>query len=457
MAYKDLREFLEKSRQCGDVIEIERPISCNIEVGKALQKCYVKNAPIVIFKNPEGKDFPMVGSVFGTRSRALRAFDADDASIVDKFIKGLESPIDPIMIEDAPCQEVVITGEDIDLNRLPIPIFNEKDGGAYITAGITVSKDPETGVTDIGHYRYMVHDKNTLGWFAQPFHRFGKNCNKARSMGMKKYEAAIVIGTDPVLAYTCQVKQVPDDTNDFSLAGGLRGEAVELVKCKTVDVEVPATAEFVIEIEIDFENLREEGPLGEYTGYMTPSSLKPVCKVKAITHRTNPIFQILMTGKPVTENHILKNIPFEASFMKYMKQRFSGITNVAITPSGGVQLYVIIAMKQRYAGEARHAILSAMSSDIRPKWVIVVDPDIDVHNSAEVEWAMSYRVVPGDDIIIVKNVPSAPLDPSSTNEHKTAERLNDAVEIDATMPFGKDYPEVAEISGWRSYKFPEID
>lgn len=457
MAYKDLREFIAASREKGDVIEVDRPIDCELEAGKAIRKCYAKNAPMVIFKNPIGKAYPMIAGVFGNREHALRAFETDNAHIMEKFTAGIDNPIDPVYVTEAPCQEVVEIGDEVDLTKLPIPHFNPSDGGPFITAGITVSKDPETGATDIGHFRYMLHDKNTLGWFAQPFHRFGKNCGKAKAMGKDKYEAAIVIGTDPVLGYTCQIKQIPDHVDDFTLAGGLRGEPVELVKCKTIDLYVPATAEFVIELEVNFNEKRSEGPLGEYTGFMTPASDKPVCKVKAITHRKDPLFQVLLTGKPVTENHVLKNIPFEASFLKFMKSQFPGIKDVSVRPSGGVQLYVVMSMKQKFAGEARHAIMAAMASNIRPKWTIVVDPDVDVHNSAEVEWAMSYRTVPGRDVFIINNVPSAPLDPSSTNEGNTSARLNDQIGVDATTPYGVEFPTVAEIKGWEEYPFPEID
>ena len=457
MAYKDLREFLEACREAGDLIEVDRPISPDEEMGKILKKTYVKEGPVIIFNDPTGKDFPAVGAVFGDRRKALRAFEATDANVHEKFIAGLNNPIDPVLVSEAPCQEVILLGDEIDLTKLPIPQFSTIDGGPFITAGITVSKDPETGVPDIGHYRYQLHDKNTLGHFAQPFHRFGKNCNKAKAMGLKKLEAAIIIGTDPVLGYTCQIKQVADDVNDWTLAGGLRGEPVELVKCKTVDLEVPAYAEFVIEVEVDFTETRSEGPLGEYTGYMTPASDKYVVRVKAITHRRDPLFQVLATGKPVTENHILKNIPFEASFLSAMKKQFPTISSVAITPSGGVQLYVVIAMKPRYAGEARHAILAAMSSNIRPKWVIVVDPDINVYDSKEVEWAMSYRVVPGRDVFIIPDVPSAPLDPSSTGGEILQVRRNDTIGVDATLPFGEDFPTVADVPGWQEYDFPELD
>ena len=154
-------------------------------------------------------------------------------------------------------------------------------------------------------------------------------------------------------------------------------------------------------------------------------------------------------------SHILKNIPLEASFYNAMKKQFPTITDVAVTPSGGVQLYAVIAMKQRYANEARHVILSAMSSNVRPKWIVVVDPDINVHDSAEVEWALSFRVDPGRDVILVNNVPSAPLDPSSHGD-SLQEKTNSTIGIDATMPFGKLYATVAEVAGWEDYSFPEI-
>ena len=186
---------------------------------------------------------------------------------------------------------------------------------------------------DIGHYRFLILGKDTFSFSAQPFHRFGKNLTKCQQMGVTP-RAALIIGVDPILAYTCQV-QVPDQTNDWEIAGGLRGAPVELTHCKTCDVEVPATAEVVIEFEVDMNNTVMEGPLGEYTGYYTPASLKPVARITAITHREKPIFQGLLTGKPVTENHILKQIPFEASFLKVLKTQFPTVTDVSVRASAG--------------------------------------------------------------------------------------------------------------------------
>jgi 4-hydroxy-3-polyprenylbenzoate decarboxylase/2,5-furandicarboxylate decarboxylase 1 len=457
MAYNDFREFLDALKKSGDLLEVNRPISLETEVGQALKKNYAKNGPAIIFNNT-GKKFPLVAGVYGNRDRALLAFETTEDKVFDKVLDGLAKPIDPVIVKEALCHEVVLTGTDIDITEFPVPKYSPVDGGPYITPAISVSKDPETGIADIGHYRFQVMGKDTLSFMAQPFHRFGKNMNKAIAQGKKCFEGALVIGVDPVLAYTCQV-QVADDTDDWSVAGGLRGKAVELVKCKTIDLEVPATAEVVIEFVVDLDNGPQimEGPLGEYTGYYTPASPKPVARITAITHRQNPYFQGLLTGKPTTENHVLKQLPFEASFYQTMKKQFPTIDKICIPPSGGVSFYVVISMKPRYAGEVRQTIMAAMASNIRPKWVIVVDPDINVRDSNEVEWALSFRVRPAEDIVIVDQVPAGPLDPSSGDAKSLAKRVNSTIGIDATRPFDKDFAQVADVPGWREYDFPEIE
>ena len=252
MAFYDLRDFLESCRKENDLIEVDRYVDVNLEMGKALKKSYANNGPVIIFRN-NGTDYPAVGGVFGNRKKALRALNAQNNTVLPWFAETIDRPIAPVMVKSAPCQEIIIEGEDVDLGKFPIPKFSELDGGPYLTAGISISKDPETGIADLGHYRFQAIGKDYFGFMAQPFHRLGKNCNKAKALGMKKFEMALVVGTDPVLAYTCQVQNVPDTTDDWSLAGALRGQPVELVKCRTIDVEVPATAEFVFELEIDFE------------------------------------------------------------------------------------------------------------------------------------------------------------------------------------------------------------
>src|SRR5215218_3799575 len=430
MPYQDFRQFLDVLRQHGELIDINRPIALD-EVGKALKQAYARGRPAVSFNN-NGTDFPLVCGVYSSRCQALLAFQTDEKNILQKVLDGL------------------------DIRRFPIPTYSPKDGGPYITPGIVVSKDPETGVPDIGHYRFLILGKDTFSFSAQPFHRFGKNLAKCQKMGVTP-KAALVIGVDPILAYTCQV-QVSDTTNDWEVAGGLRGAPVELTKCKTCDVEVPTTAEVVIEFEVDMDNLVMEGPLGEYTGYYTPATMKPVARITAITHRRDPIFQGLLTGKPVTENHILKQIPFEASFLKTLKRQFPTIESVSVRASAGVSFYVVISMTQRFAGEARQVILAAMSSNIRPKWVTIVDPDIDVHSSAEVEWAMAFRVQPQKDVIIVGDIPAGPSDPSIDDPTRARPmRTASSIGIDATRPFGKPFSEVADVPGWEDFDMPELE
>ncbi len=404
MPFHDFRHFLDVMRQQGEVIDINRPVALT-DVGKALKHAYAKGRKATRFTNT-GTDFPLVCGVYSSRKHALMAFEADEKTITQKVLDGLNNPIKPKLANgSAPCHEVVIT-EDIDIRRFPIPTYSAKDGGAYITPGIVVSKDPETGVPDIGHYRFLILDKDKVSFSAQPFHRFGKN----------------------------------------------------LTKCKTCDVEVPATAEIVIEFEVDMNNTVMEGPLGEYTGYYTPASLKPLAKVTAITHRTKPIFQGLLTGKPVTENHILKQIPFEASFLRTLKAQFPTVKDVSVRASAGVSFFVVISMTPRFKGEPRQVILSAMASNIRPKWTVIVEPDIDVHNSAEVEWAMAFRTQPQEDVIIVGDIPAGPSDPS-IDDPKVARpmRVASAIGIDATRPFGKPFSEVADVPGWEEFEVPELD
>jgi 4-hydroxy-3-polyprenylbenzoate decarboxylase/2,5-furandicarboxylate decarboxylase 1 len=454
MPYQDFRQFLDVLRQQGELVEVDRHVALS-DVGKALKQAYQRGRPAVCF-NDTGTDYPLVCGLYSDRNKALLAFQTDEQSILQKVLDGLDHPIAPIMVNgNAPCHEVVVT-EDIDINRFPIPTYSPKDGGPYITPGIVVSKDPETGVPDIGHYRFLILGKDTFSFSAQPFHRFGKNLTKCQKLGVTP-KAALIIGVDPVLAYTCQV-QVHDQTNDWEVAGGLRGAPVELAKCKTCDIEVPAHSEVVIEFEVDMNNTVMEGPLGEYTGYYTPPSLKPVARITAITHRRKPIFQGLLTGKPVTENHILKQIPFEASFLKTLKRQFPTIEAVSVRASAGVSFYVVISMNQRFAGEARQVILAAMSSNIRPKWTIVVDPDIDVHSSSEVEWAMAFRTQPQQDVIIVDQIPAGPSDPSIDDPKKPRPfRTASSIGIDATRPYGKPFSEVADVPGWEDFAMPELD
>lgn len=471
MPFDDFREFLTALREKGELLEVDRQVSLDLEVGKALRKSAARSGPAIMFNN-NGTPYPLVGGVYNSRSKALIAFQATEETVFEKILHGLNHPLPPNLVPNGPSQENILTEEQIDLSQLPIPKYSPMDGGAYITSGIVVSTDLDTGITDLGNYRFQKIDKNSLSFLAQPNHRFGKHIAIARKKGLKTYHAALVIGVDPMVAYACQF-QLTDDTNDFDIAGGLRGAPVELIKCKTIDVNVPSRAEFVLELEINLTEDVFEGPLGEYTGYYTPGSPKPIAKVKAITHRNSPYFQALLTGVPPTENHILKQLPFESSFFNEMRKSFPTLKKVAIPPSGGVSFYIVMGMEPRFAGEARQAILAAMASNLRPKIVVVVNTDIDVQNPNEVEWALSFRMEPQEDVILIDHLPAGPLDPCILDSIPLTARVASSIGIDATYPFGsivdsdgqklpdgtsnKLYFKVAEVPGWQDYIFPELD
>jgi 2,5-furandicarboxylate decarboxylase 1 len=477
MAFQDFREFLDALKKAGELVEVDRLVSPELEVAKAMKKSASVSGPAIVFKNT-GTAFPLVGGVYNTRSKALIALQTNEKDVFDKVMHGMSARIPPTIVEGGPVHENVIMEKDVDLSKLPIAKYSPDDGGRYITAGIVVSKDSETGVPDIGHYRFEVIDNQIMSFLALPNHRFARNMAKARRAGQKTFHAALMIGVDPAIAYTCPI-QVPDGTNDFEVVGGMRGAALELIRCKTIDVEVAARAELVFELEVDFTQEAFEGPLGEFTGYYTPGSKKPIARIKAITHRNNAYFQALLTGVPPTENHILKQLPYEASYFAMLKAQHPTLASLTFPASGGAAFYVVMSMKQRYAGEARQAILATIASNQRPKLVVVVDPDIDVRNPDQVEWAISFRSQPARDVIIVNDVPGGTLDPSVDGSIPLNRRTGSAMGIDATFPFGADeqkapevpagdacgaavaehgheFFKVADIPGWQDYDFPEL-
>jgi 4-hydroxy-3-polyprenylbenzoate decarboxylase/2,5-furandicarboxylate decarboxylase 1 len=223
MAYQDFRQFLEALRRHGELIDIDRFIALN-DVGKVMKQSYRREGPAIQF-NRNGTDYPLVAGLYSTRSKALLAFETDEKGILPKVLAGLDHPIAPELSSRGACHDVVIAGDDVDITRFPIPRYSPADGGPYITPGIVVSKDPETGIPDVGHYRFMILGRDTFSFSAQPFHRFGKispSAEGASRPGRAGDRRRSVIAYLPV--------QVTDTTNDWEVAGG--GAPVELVKCR---------------------------------------------------------------------------------------------------------------------------------------------------------------------------------------------------------------------------------
>ena len=394
MPFKDLREFIAYLEDRKELRRIRKPVDTKYEIAAYIRKTSDIKGPALLFENVNGSEIPVVGGAFATRKRGLLALEASEKEYAEKFHHALEHLMPPRKISSGPCKEVVLKSEDADLSRFPIPIFSQNDSGPFITAGLVISKDPESARSNTSIYRLQVHGARRMGVKAQQLHR---QLRKAEAKG-EALPVAIAIGTDPVLMLASQW-DAPYGVDELELAGALRGEPVEVVRAETVDLMVPATAEIVIEGYIQPQVREIEGPFGEVGGYSTPQFPKPVIEVTAITHRKDPIFQAALTGMPTTENHILRQIPMEATYYWELKKRHPGVTAVHFPAAGAILFLVIIAVKQTYLYEARNAIAS-MFATRRNKIIIVVDDDVDIYDMEKVMWAVATRSRPEEDVVV---------------------------------------------------------
>jgi 2,5-furandicarboxylate decarboxylase 1 len=436
MPFNDLREFIGFLESKGELIRTKKPVDVKYEISAYIRKTSDVQGPALLFDNVKEFTIPVLGGAFATRKRALLALETSNEDYVNKFHDALDHLVAPKLTANAPCKDVIIKGQDVDLNKLPVPIFSERDPAPFITLGLCISRDPKSGGKNTSIYRLQLKGRNRLGIMAQHLVR---QLMEAESIG-EGLPIAIAIGTDPVLPLATQW-MAPYGTDELALAGSLRGAPVELVKAETVDLEVPATAEIIIEGMV-LPNVREdEGPFGEVSGYYTPSNPKPVIEVTAITHRKNPIYQAALTGMPTTENHILKQLPLEASYYWQLKKEFPGVTAVHFPAAGTVGMTCVIAMKQAYECEARN-LIAAMIGTRRNKITVVVDDDIDITDMEKVWWAITTRTQADEDVIIFPRVMATAMDPSVRKL-----RVGSSLGIDATVPFGQYFPEIVKVPG----------
>jgi len=436
MPFNDLREFITFLESAGELMRTQKPVDVKYEISAYIRKTSDVQGPALLFDNVKGFDMPVLGGVFSTRKRAFLALETSNKDYVNKFQHALDHLVAPKLVAHAPCKEVVYKGKDVDLNKLPVPIFSEKDPAPFITLGLCISRDLKTSGKNTSIYRLQLKGRNRLGIMAQHLVR---QLMEAESIG-KGLPIAIAIGTDPVLPLATQW-MAPYGTDELALAGSLRGAPVEVVPAETVDLEVPATAEIIIEGMV-LPNVREEeGPFGEVSGYYTPSNPKPVIEVTAITHRRNPIYQAALTGMPTTENHILKQLPLEATYYWQLKKEFPGVTAVHFPAAGTVGMTCVIAMKQAYECEARN-LIAAMIGTRRNKITVVVDDDVDITDMEKVWWAIATRTQADEDVIVFPRVVATAMDPSVRKL-----RVGSSLGIDATVPFGQRFPEIVKVPG----------
>jgi UbiD family decarboxylase len=455
MAYRDHREYLEALDARGKLFRITKPVDKSWEIGALIhlefQALPEEQRRGLLFENVEGYDVPVsLGVIGASREVVAIAMGCEPDEIYDTWVRAVENPIPPeeIARHKAPVKEVVIKGDAIDLADLPLPVFTPgRDLKDYVTATSTITVDPTTGVHNIGQYRFEHTEKDMMGsWFA-PGSGMGIHYYNHAEAKNEPLPVCIAIGGDPSLILTSMGK-FPYGVSEFDIAGGLRGEPVETVRAETCDIQVPAHAEYIIEGYVPpFERV-EEGPFGEYTGFMGQRGPRPYMKVTCITHRKNPIFHTMISGMPPMEGATARGQVYGAMLYRAFKylMKEPGVKDVHFTVGSGSWGHAVVQMKPLYPGHSRKVGLMATSllEATAPKVVTLVDDDIDPRDALSVEWAQSFRVNPASDITIIDRCAAPNLDPSSgtRGDLPFEDRLmGSKMIIDATVKTA--YPEIS--------------
>ncbi len=438
MPYDDLRQWLDKLEQEGEVTRVKIPVDINYELGAICRKVLDHRGPVLLFENLPGYEIPIAVNMLASRRRYALALETTPEEIHAEWARRTVEPVEPVIVDKGPCQENVYIGDEVDLSKFPIPLWNELDGGPYITIPTHISKDPDTGVRNAGMYRTQVHDKNLVGLMAAPYRHLINHMNKAHSRG-EALPVAIVNGVEPTITIAT-VSPFPFGMDELTMASALRGKPVELVRCKTIPLEVPATAEVVLEGEIRPGDMREEGPFGEFTGYYGARLKRPVIRIKALTHRDNPVWAATYEGRPFQETNPLMGIACEAEILRQVK--LPGIKKLLVTDGGCGYFNAIISVKKEFEGYGKMVGMAALGTwaSRSIKNLIIVDEDIDPSDWTQVEWALATRLQPHRDVEILTEMTGVMLDPSLPLQEKvTGSSRTSKMIIDATKYDAKDF------------------
>ncbi len=415
-----IREFIELLDKKGQIMRVNRPVNGQ-EAAAIVWELNERKGPAVWFKSVNGAKIPMLANLFGDFGRMALALGLPDDSTprtIRDYYAGVmrhkEKWIKPEMVKTGPCKEVILKGDEIDLTKFPIIKWAPYDGGPYITLNGTISKDPELG-RNIGMYRVHVIDKNTTGIMALSMQDIGIHMARARNRGEAYLEVAVVIGMSPgqYCASTTKMGSVTED--EYDLSGALSGAPDKLVRCETINVDVPADAEIVIEGRLCHGEPLQEGPYGEWMGYYEESMVTPTFHVTCITHRKDPLYVTGSMGHQYGEGEVFRYLPIQGNLYNVLRNTVIGFRDCYL-PLEGRGYKAVVQVQKRYPGWGKQAIYAAFSAGYgcsSVNWVTVVDEDIDIFNSAEVYFAEATRVDPELDVVVLPGQGVYPLSPSA--------------------------------------------
>ncbi|CAD5250063.1 3-octaprenyl-4-hydroxybenzoate decarboxylase [Alteromonas sp. 38] len=436
MKYKDLRDFIHQLEAKGELVRISQPIDTDLEMTEIADRTLRAGGPALLFENPKNHSMPVLANLFGTPQRVAMGMGQESVAAlreVGELLAYLKEPEPPKGLKDlwqklpvfkqvlnmpakvvkkAPCQEVVLTGDDVDLGKLPIQRCWPGDAAPLITWGLSVTKGPHKNRQNLGIYRQQVIGKNKLimRWLS---HRGGALDFRewCQTHPGKPYPVSVALGADPATILGA-VTPVPDTLSEYAFAGLLRGDKTEVVKSISNDLQVPASAEIVLEGYIAQDEVAPEGPYGDHTGYYNEVDDFPVFTVTHITHRKDPIYHSTYTGRPPDEPAIL-GVALNEVFVPILQKQFPEIVDFYLPPEGCSYRMAVVTMKKQYPGHAKRVMMGVWSflrQFMYTKFVIVCDDDVNARDWNDVIWAITTRMDPARDTVMIENTPIDYLD-----------------------------------------------
>jgi 4-hydroxy-3-polyprenylbenzoate decarboxylase len=453
MQYQDLRDFIQQLESSGQLHRIQHPVDPYLEMTEICDRTLRSGGPALLFENPVGSDIPVLANLFGTTQRVAAGMGADsvdalrDIGKLLAFLKEPEPPkgmkdawnklpvfkkvldMAPKVLKNAPCQQHVIEADEVDLGKLPIQTCWPGDAGPLITWALVVTRGPHKERQNLGIYRQQVLSRNKviMRWLAHRGGALDYRDWQLENPG-EPFPVAVALGADPATILGA-VTPVPDTLSEYAFAGLLRGSKTELVKCKTLDLQVPASAEFVLEGHIHPGEEALEGPFGDHTGYYNEQENFPVFTIDCITHRENPVYHSTYTGRPPDEPAVL-GLALNEVFVPILQKQFPEITDFYLPPEGCSYRMACVSMKKQYPGHAKRVMFGVWSflrQFMYTKFVVVTDDDVNVRDWKDVVWAMTTRMDPARDITLVENTPIDYLDFASPESG-----LGSKIGLDAT-------------------------
>ena len=431
MTIEDTPQFVEELDKAGELKRVKAEVDSNLEIAEILRRTMYSNGPAILFENVKGFDMPVLGNAFGSLKRLEIGLETTDFTEIGQRIvdmtrmempSGMLNKIKklpelskmsnsfPKLENSGPVTQVVSDSPSFD--KIPILKTWPNDVGKFITFGLVATKHPETGVRNLGVYRMQIIDSTHAIMHWQK-HKRGAHHHELKKEKGEKIEAAVIIGGEPATVFSA-VAPVPEGLDKYLFAGITRKKGIKTVKCKTIDLEVPANAEMVLEGYVDPSDVRDEGPFGDHTGYYTPKEPFPTFTLTGIMQRKKPIYLTTVVGKPILEDAFIGKV-IERSFLPLIKMFHPEVVDFSMPAAGWFQGIAIISIKKRYPGQAKKVMMGlwGMGQLSLTKIFVVVDDDVNVHSMDDVLWAITTRADAARDTTIIDNTPTDTLDPAS--------------------------------------------